>query len=356
MRKRRPVRGSHGNNLQRLAILTGVIGLAVLFAVSGKGFGYTGTATAISYGSSVSLQTHGIPFLNPQAIMIDNVEIFFQVPPQPPVGIVLLFHGCDHDGIHWFTLPEERAILKFLLPQGYAVISFSSQDREGSRCWNGSFPASQNADAVRVSQAFPRALEKALGSDKGKDLPLYGIGASSGGIFVTILHQLVPFRGMEIIVSPGNAKALTWAQEQPHIKPRIAFVYMPKDTTFAGFRQVSRQVVRLEGLAIKTFACEPKPVSAAWLSGSIDSLSLQQANEVVVHLIDRSMIDRETGILLKNPGQAWSSISSEVLNGFDAMIIDSLGEALNVAYGKHELTREHIEEVWSFFTGNADRE
>jgi hypothetical protein len=246
--------------------------------------------------------------------------------------------------------------VKFLLSHGYAVISFSSQDREGTKCWDGSFPASQNADAVRVSQVFPRVLEKALGGDKGKRLPLYGIGASSGGIFVTILHQLIPFQAMEIIVSPGNAKALTWAQEQSQIKLRIAFVYMPKDTRFAGFRQVSQQVQRLEGLAVRTFACEPKPVSAAWLSGSIDSLSLQHANEVVGHLIEMSIIDRETGFLLKHPGQAWSSIASEGLERFDDITIDSLKEAFNVAYGKHEMTREHIEEVWSFFTDNADRD
>jgi hypothetical protein len=351
LRKRRPVRGCHGNNLQRVAIAV-VIGLSVLFAFSGKGFGYT---SSTSFGvSSVSIQTHEIPLLNPQAITIDNVEIFFQIPPQSPVGIVLLFHGCDHDGIHWFTLPEERAILKFLLSHGYGVIAFSSHDREGSKCWDGSFPASQNADAVRVSQVFPRVLEKALGGDKGKHLPLYGIGASSGGIFVTILHQLIPFQAMEIMVSPGNAKALTWAQEQSQIKPRIAFVYMPKDTRFAGFRQISQQIQRLERLPVKIFACEPKLVSAAWLSGSIDSLSLQQANEVVAHLIDMSIIDRETGMLLKNPGQALSSIASEVLEGFDNITIDSLKEAFNVAYGKHEMTREHIEEVWSFFTHNTD--
>lgn len=349
-RKRRPVRGCHGNYLQRLAIVV-VFSLTVLFDISGEGLGYTMSS---SLASSISLQTHDIPLLHPQTITIDNVEMFLQVPPQPPVGIVLLFHGCDHGGMDWFTLPEERAILKFLLSQDYAAISFSSQDREASRCWDSAFPASKNADAVRVSQAFPRVVEKALGGNKGKNLPLYGIGASSGGIFVTILHELIPFKGMEIIVSPGNAKALKWAQEQSQIKPRIAFVYMPKDISFAGFRQVSQQVQRLEGLAVKMFACEPKPVSAAWLSGSIDSLSQQQANKVVEHLIEMSRIDRETGMLLNNPGQAWSSITSEVLEGFDRRTIDSLGEAFNVAYGKHELTREHIEEVWSFFTDNAD--
>jgi hypothetical protein len=352
LRKRRSVRGCPGKHLQRLAVAV-VIGLSVLFAFSGKGFGYTATNT--SFGRSyVSLQTHTIPLVS--AMTIGNVEVFFQIPPnQSPVGIVLLFHGCEHDGIHWFTLPEERAIVKFLLSQGFAVISFSSQDREGSKCWDGSFPASQNADAVRISQVFPRVLEKVLGSGKGKQLPIYGIGASSGGVFVTILHQLIPFKGLELIVSPGNAKALTWAaqEDQSQIKPRIAFVYMPKDTHFAGHRQVSQQVQRLEKLSVKIFACEPKPVSAAWLSGSMESLSLQQANEIVKHLIEMSIIDRGTGMLLKNPGQAWSSITNEALEGFDDMTIDSLKEVFNVAYGRHEMTREHIEEVWSFFTDHA---
>jgi hypothetical protein len=344
--KRRSVRGYHGNHLQILAVS---ISLTVLLLFSGKGFGST---TITSSGSSVLLQTHEIPSLNPQAITMDSVDIFLQIPPQSlPIGIVLLFHGCNHDGIHWFTLPEERAILKFLLSHGYAVISFSSQDREGSRCWDGSFPAVANSDAVRVSQAFPRVIEKALG-EEGKKLPLYGVGASSGGIFVTILHQLIPFKGIEIIISLGNIKALKWAQEQSQIKPRIPFVYMPKDTRFAGLSQISQQVQRLKGLPVKTFACKPKPVSAAWLSRSIDSLSLQQANEVVEKLIKMSIIDKETGMFLKNPGQAWSWIASEVLEGFDKITIECFEEAFQLAYGEHELTREHIEEVWSFFTDN----
>jgi hypothetical protein len=59
-------------------------------------------------------------------------------------------------------------------------------------------------------------------------------------------------------------------------------------------------------------------------------------------------------LLLKNPKQAWRWIASEVLEGFDKITIDSLKESFSVAYGKHELTREHIEEVWSFLTDNAD--
>jgi hypothetical protein len=76
VRKRRPVRGRHGNNLQRVAIAV-VIVLSVLFAFSGKGFGYT---SSTSFGSSVSLRTYEIPLLNPQAITIGNVETLFQFP------------------------------------------------------------------------------------------------------------------------------------------------------------------------------------------------------------------------------------------------------------------------------------
>jgi hypothetical protein len=55
-----------------------------------------------------------------------------------------------------------------------------------------------------------------------------------------------------------------------------------------------------------------------------------------------SITERETAMLLKNPGQAWTSIANEALEGFDAIFIDSFKEAFNVAYGKHEMTREYI--------------
>jgi hypothetical protein len=46
-----------------------------------------------------------------------------------------------------------------------------------------------------------------------------------------------PCNARQESISTGNGKAMKWAQEQSQIKPRITFVYMPKDTRFAGFRQ-----------------------------------------------------------------------------------------------------------------------
>jgi hypothetical protein len=66
---------------------------------------------------------------------------------------------------------------------------------------------------------------------------------SSGGTFVTILCQSLSFAGLEVMISPGHAGAIQWMVEQPRTQtrtmapPRIAFVYMPKDTTFAGTQE-----------------------------------------------------------------------------------------------------------------------
>ena len=73
--------------------------------------------------------------LSPKQENLGGAEIIWQksTAPTDSPAVLAVFHGCNHDGIDWFTYPEERIIVKYALSKGYHVISFSSQLRVGPR-------------------------------------------------------------------------------------------------------------------------------------------------------------------------------------------------------------------------------
>ena len=362
--------------------------------------------------SSLSTTDDHVISLHPVEMTMNDVQLHYQFPPSSAPssitsssrinGVVLLFHGCNHDGIDWFQLPEDQAIVRYLLSKGNVVVaisSYKSYKNQGSKCWDSTYPPSENQDVHLISSVLqpssgstsssstttkPGALlleklQERLPSGTSVDsifstslndrpVPVYGIGASSGGIFVTILHQTLPMNGIEIMISPGDPDAIKWiASNSPKSSSipalRIAFVYMPKDTRFASGESINeaKQILSssANNIQTKSFMCLPKPITAKFLSTPrIDNLSLQHARIIVTILEKNSIIDSNTGVLLVNPRRYWKKITQK-LSEIDVLknsvvnnpvVMASIEESLNLADGTHELTSAYIQEVYEFWT------
>ena len=199
-------------------------------------------------------------------------------------GIVLLFHGCTHNGIDWFELPEEKRIVKFLLDKKFIVISISSYDRIESKCWDTRTRGDNRSsiDVDRIVATIP-ILFKELEQKHNIEcttLPLYGIGASSGGDFVSILQNHITFHGINVMISPGNEqawKALKEADDKnskTQSPPRIAFVYMPNDTHWASKDQINHNIQEyLTNVPVQTYQCRQIPVTTNLLVERIEGLT-----------------------------------------------------------------------------------
>jgi hypothetical protein len=293
--------------------------------------------------------------LDPKRLYVDKVELFVQ-KPRTVEGVVLLFHGCNHDGIDWFQLPEDRKIVRYLLEQNLATIAISSENRQ-HRCWDSTFPANQNADAMRIKSVLPKVLQEHIGGAAHNDnLPLYAIGASSGGVFSSILCQIFPFLGISVIVAPGHTDAWEWMASNNSNKGQsttaVAFVYMPKDTRFAGAIQVMQAQEQIKQRhPTKMFICEPKPVEASWIHEDIPSIPLEKAQSIMAKLSKPplSVIDTQTHKLTKDPRGIWKSIVKTTLDGLEEVEVSSVQELLNVAWASHEMTSEHLPKVVQFW-------
>jgi hypothetical protein len=185
-------------------------------------------------------------------------------------GVILLFHGCKRGSHDWFFLPEERLAVAQLLENGYSVIAFSSINRQFNRkngCWSNIWPLdakdqhSDNPDILSVVGA----LSVWLARENKFHLPLFALGASSGGTFVTVLARTIYLSGAIIMISPGHPSALelppTWdnkrqmdrinSMNKPFLDPRslqsseslfnlppVLFVYMEGDKKWASARAI----------------------------------------------------------------------------------------------------------------------
>lgn len=197
-----------------------------------------------------------------------------------PAAVVFIAHGCSHSARDVFVagadLPEEAAWARAALARRLAVVAVSSGDREGSRCWRA-------ADAPPVA----RALAEVARRERWVGLPLFAVGASSGGAFVSTAPAWLPpagggpsafplrLRGLGVQISsvPSVEKTITASY------PPVAFVHMPRDERTAA--EVDVAVERLErlGVPVASFAAMPKAVTAAFLGARMRSRAGGRAGE-----------------------------------------------------------------------------
>jgi hypothetical protein len=91
-------------------------------------------------------------------------------------GILVLFHGCSHSGNDWVRLPQDKRILGLAHTRKLFTLTPTALDPSG--CWDGGSLV-LNEDVGPVMASIRQARLRL-----GEDLPVYALGASSGG-FVT---------------------------------------------------------------------------------------------------------------------------------------------------------------------------
>jgi hypothetical protein len=104
---------------------------------------------------------------------------------------------------------------------------------------------------------------------------------------------------------------------------------------------------------VATYESHPQPVTGKWLSDRIDKLSLDQADISVNQLVEAAILDKQTQFLVPDSRRAWNEIEkvahSTIGLAKDDLTLASLQELFNLADGGHELTSEHMDQVFAFW-------
>lgn len=292
-----------------------------------------------------------------------------------PRGLYLLFHGCNHDPLDFFALPEDRRVTRHLLARGYVVLALGSLDRRGRRCWGHAWPPEENPDLVHTVIALNDFYKK---FPQTKSLPLFAFGASSGGAFATLLPAAdgPRPRGLAVQISAGHTKAI---QEEHKSFPPTVFVHMPRDEQTAALVLKRKELLAMEGIPALELQCKPHSISPEMLQAALPDVGPPEWHIALFNALHGEglhdchyPLDDYTGCLLTANAaelrtyvggdgllleRTLQHVSEELLAragvppGQDPGKNDirhkvaEVAEILKAAHGTHELTSEHTA-VW----------
>eukprot|EP00191_Tetraselmis_sp_GSL018_P020722 CAMPEP_0177593740 /NCGR_PEP_ID=MMETSP0419_2-20121207/9349_1 /TAXON_ID=582737 /ORGANISM="Tetraselmis sp., Strain GSL018" /LENGTH=379 /DNA_ID=CAMNT_0019084883 /DNA_START=75 /DNA_END=1214 /DNA_ORIENTATION=- len=301
----------------------------------------------------------------------DGQEYVWQLPASKVNGVILLAPGCHHAATDFWDkqrgcedcigLPEEKRIVRTALSRGYAVIAVSAGGRGfNPECWDVTFPtideSSDISPTIFVLQTWLR--EKSL-----SHVPVYAIGASSGGAFVLVLALRFPFAAVcsQIMAAPPNvfrASNIGDAEEGRTWKyPPTLFVHMPRDSRTAARVKHGLSVLHKEKVPAKELRVMPKPLTPSFLSERITSMPKDTSAAIYAVLREAGTID-ERGFLREDPRSPTSGWREALraLQGRPGLAGDSLApdespiaEELNVLYARHEIVSDFMQETLDWF-------
>ncbi|GLC39963.1 hypothetical protein PLESTB_001632400 [Pleodorina starrii] len=309
---------------------------------------------------------------------IDGIEAVWQAPPAgtPRRGVVFIAHGCNHGAIDFWPrssscpkcigLPEEMNVTLHCLLRGYAVVAVSSAAREGSRCWQSPFgggggdpwdynQGSAPVDWMRVRRVLDVLLPReqlSPSSSPSLALPLFAVGASSGGAFVLGLPLVMPgaWAGLAVQIMGGPPGLLrryrSLNQSAPW--PPTMFVHMPRDQNLAQLVEANLEELGEGGVRTHEIRVRPQPLTPLYLAQRCAPEVDERTSRAVYDALKSADYLDARGFLRHNPrspyppGGGWRAILRAA--GLEGLRLQPdaspISEELNLLYAGHELTSE----------------
>lgn len=265
-------------------------------------------STALQLKPSEQLELLGV-----HELVDGEVEIVYQLPAAFPVGVLAVFHGCQHSATDWWPrtescpqctgLPVERAIVAEAVRRGYLVVAVSSSDRE-FKCW-------EHRDEGPASRAIAHVYDKLIpsnydaGTEAGSGKPLlFLLGASSGGGFLyhlgksPLLPEKVRLAAMCVqIMSLASLKGL----------PPTLFLMMEKDTVaLTHMQRITRGLTEDQA---RVLVCREKPITPLFFTTHGNVLSAQDSTRLQQSFLDEGVINSDF-FLVVDPRNSnhWKSV------------------------------------------------
>ncbi|KAL6888204.1 hypothetical protein ACP4OV_009230 [Aristida adscensionis] len=285
-------------------------------------------------------------------------EVLWQLPPSaPPRAALFVAPGCTIRATDAFDaspgcprcagLPEERRFARAALARGYAVLAVSSR----AQCWSlddgggegGELRAVESIIRWWTTERHPQLAA----------LPLVGIGASSGGYFLSALAARVRFSSVAIMIAEGVYAAMG---EIPAGYPPALFLHMPKDAERAREVEASMAKLRASRVDVREIQCHGFAVGAEFLAERVPGLTRAVADALMDVLRRKGFVDGKG--FLKKDGRStpWkaAAVEAKILpEGF--RLERHVTEELNVAYAFHEFTSLKNTEIFEWFESHMSR-
>eukprot|EP01041_Mallomonas_annulata_P005150 gene5150-10292_t len=288
---------------------------------------------------------------------IGGIEIVWQSPTTTITGVVFLAHGCAHSATDWFPqsdscrgcigLPVEMDIVERFLTQGYVVFATSSIERV-RKCWND--------DDIPNTATAVNHIYKTLHLNI-LETPLFALGASSGGYFVSLFGQHAPSFNLKV---SAICMQISGLYDADPATPPVIFVHMAKDRQLAHhIMSLAQQLVR-KGVPAEHYPCRPKTVTPEYFT-SWKVLTHSEASNFTTALQAADMVSPVSHLLTVDPlTREWVQIAKDSIPNFypdrDALVndISPMFELMKLAWAAHEITNDFLHETLDFFKRNTN--
>ena len=233
-----------------------------------------------------------------------DVEYVFQKPQlEVPVAMLFVAHGCSHSSTDWWPassscpncsgLPVEMSIVREALRRGMLVLAVSSYNRV-HKCWT-------NRDVEEVSKIINHIYETKLSSNY--DIPLYLLGASSGGAFVGYLSTSKKLRPQTSAICVQISST-----RDEHITAPVLFVLMQRDQYTLEAVQESKKKQLFSG-PNEILVCPAKPITPLYFKVHGAVRTEQQSVAIQQALLIGGYLDSQTLLLKQDPrGSDWREV------------------------------------------------
>lgn len=279
--------------------------------------------------------------LNPSVELRNETDLIWQIPDSPK-AILFLAHGCSGRAANFWDkspncpncvgLPEERLIVLGALARNFAVLAISSK----RACW------SLGEERWLVKSMIQRWISE----QKLDELPIFAMGASSGGYFVSALAAEFQFKGIALMIAEGVYSHLDITKNYP----ATLFVHMPKDEKRK--RKIEKYLVMMrgKGIDVAEVKCVEFPLTPEFFANRIPGLSPTLSAKLFTVFQDKGFID-ENGYM-RDDGRAipWKTAIEE-RNIFlpDKSLVNHIQEEMNLAFAYHEMTSLQSQEILHWF-------
>lgn len=274
----------------------------------------------------------------------NGTEIISQIPTSPK-AVLFLAHGCGGKAPDWWDksekcsicvgLPEERLIVLHALSRNFAVLTISSAEK----CWTF------EEEIVKVKNIIEWWVEK----NNLQKLPLTGLGASSGGYFLSALASDMKFKGITVMIASGifNANDLTINY------PPTLFVHMPKDRRTKKMIVKYMESLKRIGIDVADIECMKIPLSSTTFSDRIPGINQAVSTKLFELFQQKGFIDNMG--YMKSDGREVNWKEALKGNGEFSSVSEltrHIQEEMNLAYAYHEMTSLHMDQILDWFSSH----
>ncbi|KAK6134404.1 hypothetical protein DH2020_031836 [Rehmannia glutinosa] len=284
--------------------------------------------------------------LDPTVEFRNGTDLVWQIPDSPK-AVLFLAHGCSGRAVNFWDkspncpncvgLPEERLIVLHALARKFAVLAVSSK----GICWSLGEERWIVKDMIRWW----------IAKQKLQKLPVFALGASSGGYFVSVLATGLQFRGIALMIAEGVYSHLDITKDYPS----TLFVHMPKDENRK--RKIEKYLVAMneKGIDVAEVKCMEFPLTPQLFANRIPGLDLTLSEKLFNVFQEKGFIDRNG--YMRDDGRAipWkTAIEERNILLPDKSLVNHIQEEMNLAFAYHEMTSLQSQQIFDWFESHMN--